>query len=85
MQAAAKNAYALLSKHQHSMAAAFFLLGKQYNDAIGVCAREMGDPQLALFLATLIDGQDGDHKSRIIKKVSPIRLRKLQHLQVSEV
>jgi RAVE protein 1 C terminal len=26
-------------------------------DAVGVCAREMGDPQLALFLARLLDAK----------------------------
>lgn len=26
-----------------------------HKDAVGVCAREMGDPQLALFLARLLD------------------------------
>lgn len=69
MQAAAKNAYALLSKHQYSMAAAFFLLGRQYHDAIGVCAREMGDPQLALFVATLVEEQHSGIKSAILEKV----------------
>ena len=29
----------------------------EHKDAVGVCAREMGDPQLALFLARLLDGK----------------------------
>ena len=29
----------------------------EHKDAVGVCAREMGDPQLALFLARLLDGR----------------------------
>ncbi len=29
----------------------------EHKDAVGVCAREMDDPQLALFLARLLDGR----------------------------
>ena len=30
--------------------------GGAYKDAVGVCAHELGDPQLALFLARLLEG-----------------------------
>lgn len=30
--------------------------GGAYKDAVGVCATELGDPQLALFLARLLEG-----------------------------
>lgn len=69
-QTAAKNAYVLLGKHQHSLAAAFFLLGRHYDDCIGVCAREMGDPQLALFLSVLIDRSGGSFRKTMIEKVA---------------
>ena len=32
------------------------LTGGAYKDAVGVCAHELGDPQLALFLARLLEG-----------------------------
>ena len=31
-------------------------VGGAYKDAVGVCAHELGDPQLALFLARLLEG-----------------------------
>lgn len=54
-RAAAKNAFALLGQHRYSLASAFFILAEQFEDAVGVLAREMGDPQLALLVARLLD------------------------------
>lgn len=31
-------------------------VGGAYKDAVGVCAHELGDPQLALFLARILEG-----------------------------
>ena len=38
---------------QHALAAAFFVLGKEVDSAARVCARQMGDLQLALVLGRL--------------------------------
>ena len=67
--AAAKNAYVLLGQHRYSLAAAFFLVGGYVHDAIGVCAKEMKDPQLALFLTTLLRTRDAGLVHEIIMKV----------------
>ena len=67
--AAAKNAYVLLGQHRYSLAAAFFLVGGYIHDAIGVCAKEMKDPQLALFLTTLLRTRDAGLVHEIIMKV----------------
>ena len=44
---------ALLCRYE--MAAGFFLLAGSVYDAVSVLARECGDPQLALFVARLVD------------------------------
>ncbi|WVQ76366.1 hypothetical protein IAR50_006031 [Cryptococcus sp. DSM 104548] len=54
--AAAKNAYALLSKQRYEYAAAFFMLAGQAKDAINVCLRQLGDWQLGLALARVVEG-----------------------------
>lgn len=40
--------------------------GGAYKDAIGVCAHEMQDPQLALFLARLLEGEQGPLQQSLI-------------------
>jgi hypothetical protein len=52
--AAAKNAFVLLGQHRPALAAAFFALARQPADAVGVCARELGDVQMALLVARLL-------------------------------
>ncbi|GAB0492323.1 hypothetical protein MMPV_003585 [Pyropia vietnamensis] len=54
--AAAKNAYVLLSKHRLEMAAAFFVLAGDAPGAVTLVRRRLGDEQLALLLARLLDG-----------------------------
>lgn len=54
-EAASKNAFVLLGQHRYKLAAAFFVLGRRFKDAASVCAVEMGDVQLAVFLARLMD------------------------------
>jgi hypothetical protein len=53
--AASKNAFQLLAQHRHALAAAFFALAGCPEDAVGVLAREARDPQLALFVARLLE------------------------------
>eukprot|EP00966_Prymnesium_polylepis_P247941 5733234-Prymnesium_polylepis.1 len=48
-----KNAFALLTKQQYELASAFFLLGGELESAVKVCARQLGDLQLALVLCRL--------------------------------
>jgi hypothetical protein len=69
-QAAIKNAYVLMSKHRHELAAAFFILGGSNEDAVGVCAKEMKDPQLALFIARLLNnnGPGGEVERGVIER-----------------
>ncbi|BEI81268.1 hypothetical protein CcaverHIS002_0204280 [Cutaneotrichosporon cavernicola] len=54
--AAAKNAYALLSKQRYEYAAAFFMLAGSPKDAITVCLRQLNDWQLAVTLARAVEG-----------------------------
>ncbi len=52
------------------MAAAFFLLGGSVREAVGVLARERGDPQLALLVARLCEGGPGGPAgTRLIREV----------------
>jgi hypothetical protein len=44
---------------RYEMAASFFILADQYWDAVGVLAHEHKDPQLALFVARLLQGGPG--------------------------
>ncbi|XP_006454653.1 hypothetical protein AGABI2DRAFT_198048 [Agaricus bisporus var. bisporus H97] len=53
--AALKNAYALMSKRRFEYAAAFFLLGGALKDAVYVCIRQLGDFQLAIALARVVE------------------------------
>ena len=65
--AALKNAYALLSKQQHELAAAFFLLGADLESAVRVCARQLGDLQLALVLCRLRAAEAPDLQASILR------------------
>ncbi|KAF7339771.1 WD repeat protein [Mycena venus] len=56
--AALKNAYALLSKRRFEYAAAFFLLGGALQDAVNVCIKQLGDFQLAVALARVVEQSD---------------------------
>ncbi|KAA6424834.1 MAG: hypothetical protein FRX49_05008 [Trebouxia sp. A1-2] len=66
--AACKNAFTLLGQHRYELAAAFFVLGGALQDAVGVCAHELGDPQLALFLARLLEGERGPLQQALVTK-----------------
>ncbi|GFR41681.1 hypothetical protein Agub_g2427 [Astrephomene gubernaculifera] len=54
-RSAAKNAFALLGQHRYELAAAFFILAAQPQEAVSVLVRERRDPQLALLVARLLD------------------------------
>lgn len=53
--AALKNGYALLSKRRFEYAAAFFLLGNALKDAVNICIKQLGDFQLAVALARVVE------------------------------
>lgn len=57
--AALKNAYALQAKHRFELSAAFFLLGGALSDAVATCIQKLNDPQLALCIARLQEGEEG--------------------------
>lgn len=57
--AALKNAYALLGKQRYEYAASFFLLAGKLSDAVGVCLKQLQDPQLAITLCRLYEGERG--------------------------
>lgn len=56
--AAVKNAYTLLSQHRYKLAAAFFLLADQFEDAFQTILNKMNDPMLALLVARLQSKSD---------------------------
>ncbi|XP_057454842.1 uncharacterized protein LOC130746287 isoform X2 [Lotus japonicus] len=66
--AALKNAYVLLGKHQLELAIAFFLLGGDHSSAINVCAKNLGDEQLALVICRLLEGHGGPLEHHLITK-----------------
>ncbi|KAK9035763.1 hypothetical protein V6N11_077793 [Hibiscus sabdariffa] len=66
--AALKNAYVLMGRHQLEMAIAFFLLGGDTSSAVAVCAKNLGDEQLALIICRLIEGRGGPLERHLITK-----------------
>eukprot|EP00250_Pteridium_aquilinum_P017322 c23571_g1_i1 orf=63-7415(+) len=74
--AALKNAYVLLGKHQHDLAAAFFLLGGDLSSAASACAKNLGDLQLAFVVCRLIEGINGPTEQRLIKDYALLKAQK---------
>nr|DAD17949.1 TPA_asm: hypothetical protein HUJ06_019412 [Nelumbo nucifera] len=66
--AALKNAYVLMGRHQLELAIAFFLLGGDHSSAITVCAKNLGDEQLALVICRLVEGNGGPLERQLISK-----------------
>nr|XP_015888746.2 uncharacterized protein LOC107423659 isoform X2 [Ziziphus jujuba var. spinosa] len=66
--AALKNAYVLMGRHQLELAIAFFLLGGDTSSAINVCAKNLGDEQLALVICRLVEGRGGQLEHYLITK-----------------
>lgn len=67
--AALKNAYVLMGKHQLELAGAFFLLGGDTYSAVTVCAKNLGDEQLALVICRLVEGYGGPLEHQLISKI----------------
>ncbi|PIA28838.1 hypothetical protein AQUCO_06600041v1 [Aquilegia coerulea] len=66
--AALKNAYVLMGRHQLELAVAFFLLGGDSSSAVSVCAKNLGDEQLALVICRLTEGNGGSLERHLISK-----------------
>ncbi|KAJ8621858.1 hypothetical protein MRB53_030387 [Persea americana] len=64
--AALKNAYVLMGKHQLELAIAFFLLGGDASSAVSICAKNLGDEQLALVICRLVEGYGGPLERHLI-------------------
>ena len=64
-----KNAYVLMGKHQLELAIAFFLLGGDTYSAVNVCAKNLGDEQLALVICRLVEGYGGPLEHQLISKI----------------
>lgn len=69
-QAALKNAFFLLSKRKFDLAVTFFLLAgrDQLKAALNVCIKNIEDLHLAIWLARLIEGDNGPHFNRVIEE-----------------
>jgi hypothetical protein len=70
---ALKNAYALLGKHRHEYAAAFFLLADCLRDAVNVIINQMKDIQLAIAITRVYEGEHGPVLKELLEeKVLPL-------------
>jgi len=49
------------------MAAAFFLLGGSLKDAVNVCLKQIGDFQLAVAIARIMEGENGPVLAETLK------------------
>ncbi|XP_078431555.1 transducin family protein / WD-40 repeat family protein isoform X2 [Wolffia australiana] len=67
--AALKNAYVLMGKHQLELAVAFFLLGGDVSSAVNVCAKNLGDEQLALLICRLVQGYGGSLENELVTNI----------------
>ncbi|KAH9622667.1 hypothetical protein KSS87_015596 [Heliosperma pusillum] len=67
--AASKNAYVLMGRHQFGLAIAFFLLSGDIISAVTVCAKTLGDGQLALVICRLLEGLSGPSERHLISKI----------------
>ncbi|KAJ3261140.1 regulator of (H+)-ATPase in vacuolar membrane [Boothiomyces macroporosus] len=65
--AAQKNAFALLGKQRYEYAAAFFLLAGKLKDAANVCIKQLKDPQLAITICRIYEGEGGPVLSDILQ------------------
>lgn len=66
--AALKNAYVLMGRHQLELAVAFFLLGGDTSSAVSICAKNLGDKQLAVVICRLTEGRGGPLERHLISK-----------------
>ena len=65
--AASKNAFALLGKQRFENAAAFFLLADMLKDCANICIRYLDDPQLAVTVCRIYEGENGPVLNELMK------------------
>ncbi|KAJ8608458.1 hypothetical protein MRB53_039623 [Persea americana] len=82
--AALKNAYALLGRHRHEYAAAFFLLADDLNAAVDVLVRECGDVQLAIAVTRAYEGSDAQGNALPDGTIGPVTRRLLEEKVLPE-
>lgn len=58
-----------MGRHQLELAIAFFLLGGDPSSAVTVCAKNLGDEQLALVICRLIEGYGGPLERQLILSI----------------
>lgn len=58
-----------MGRHQLELAIAFFLLGGDPSSAVTVCAKNLGDEQLALVICRLIEGYGGSLERLLISNI----------------
>ncbi|KAF8456637.1 RAVE protein 1 C terminal-domain-containing protein [Terfezia claveryi] len=74
--AAKKNAYALLGKQRYEYAAAFFLLADALKDCMNVCLNQLKDPQLAIAVARVYEGDEGPVlREFLLERILPMACR----------
>ena len=66
--AASKNAFRALTKRKYELAAGFFLLAGMLSDAVNMCFRHMNDPQLAIVLCRLVEGENSPLLRQVVKR-----------------
>ena len=66
--AASKNAFRALTKRKYELAAGFFLLAGMLSDAVNMCFRHMNDPQLAIVLCRLVEGENSALLRQVVKR-----------------
>ncbi|KAI8818763.1 RAVE protein 1 C terminal-domain-containing protein [Fimicolochytrium jonesii] len=75
--AAMKNAFALLGKQRYENSVAFFLLADKLKDAVSVCLKQLNDPQLAIILCRLYEGEESKTlKETLLTSIIPSALEK---------
>ncbi|KAG0465578.1 hypothetical protein HPP92_019742 [Vanilla planifolia] len=67
--AALKNAYVLMGRRELELAVAFFLLGGDHFSAVTVCAKNLGDEQLAIVICRLLEGFGGSLERQLISNI----------------
>lgn len=58
-----------MGRHQLELAAAFFLMGGDPSSCVMLCAKNLGDEQLALVICRLLQGYGGSLERQLISNV----------------
>jgi hypothetical protein len=66
--AALKNAFVLLGKQRNEYAATLFLLADKLKDAVSVCVKQLDDPQLAILICRLYEGDDSELAKQVYRE-----------------